>query len=102
MNGLQVSVKIITDFVMLVGGIFVFIQNYFYWRRQNNSDSIYWCVLGALVALLGVVAFVTVFMLPSSIDQHVVVMLTMVRRVLFAVVLLFVVAIGVWEYMWKR
>mgnify|MGYP006964479227 CR=1 FL=1 len=87
---------------MIAGGSFIFLQNYSYWRKYNNKDSLYLCVAGASVVFLGCWVLVTRFLLPDTLDNSLLELLALSRRVLFALVLVGFAFLGAREYIWKK
>ena|SRR5882724_1309110 len=97
-------IQIVADIVMIAGGSLIFFQNFQYWRKHNDKDSIYWVAAGAAAVFLGFWVLVTRFGLPLifTLDSNVEEVLGLSRRILYAVVALYFVGIGFWEYVWKR
>ena len=61
-----------------------------------------WSVAGAFAVFLAVWVFVTRFLVPPTLDPHLLALLTLSRRVLIAVVFFFFLFIGFREYVWGK
>lgn len=94
--------QIVTDIVVIVGGGFIFVQNYTYWRKYKHNPSLYWVVAGGLGAFLGCWVIATQFLLPATLAPQIVGLFALSRRILVVVVLLYVLAVAFWEYVLNK
>jgi len=104
MIGVSSLVQITADIAMIIGGSYIFLQNYRYWSKYGGSPSVYWSVLGASGVLLGCWVIITRFLLPTfvTLDAHVTDLLSLSRRIMYAGVFLYFVGLGFWEYVWNK
>ena len=84
------------------GGLFLLIQNYRYWRKYGGNDLLLWVVGGALAVFLAAWVLITRFLVPATLDAHLLALLTFSRRLFIAVVFFFFLFIGFREYVWRK
>ena len=87
---------------MIAGGAFLVSQHFPYWKQHGGKENILGIIAGAVATLLAIWTIVTQFLLPSTLDSHTVELLALSRRVLFVAAWLFFIAIGLWEFVWKK
>jgi hypothetical protein len=89
---------------MIIVGSIIFFQNHQYWRKYGGNASVYWFTAGASIVFLGCWVILTRFLLPDlfTLDSHVVDLLALSRRILFAVIGLYFLGVGFWEYVWNK
>jgi uncharacterized membrane protein SpoIIM required for sporulation len=95
-------IEIVAFLIAGLGGLFLLVQNYQYWRKYGGNDLLLWVIGGALAVALAVVVLVTRFLVPATLDTHVLALLTLFRRLFIAIVFFFFLFIGFREYVWRK
>jgi hypothetical protein len=93
-------VQITIDIVMIMAGSYLFVQNYRYWHKYGFNIYVYGFTAGASLIFLGCWVIITRFLLPEffTLDSHTIDLLALSRRILYPVVLVYVVVTGYWQY----
>ncbi len=97
-------IEIAAAIITVVGGSYIFFQNYSYWRKYGGNPSVYWFIAGGCAVFYGCWVIITRFLLPAffPLDSNVVDLLGLSRRVLFVVVFLYFLSVGFWEYVLNK
>lgn len=85
---------------MIVIGSYLFIQNYRYWQRYGFRIYVYGFTAGGSFALVACWVIISRYLLPEffTLDSHTVDLLTLSRRILLPIVLVYFAVTGYWQY----